>query len=82
MDPSKDAPRTNLVPASEEPYPEYALDFEGELVGDPIVVRGPHSFMLPPVAPGLNIKVVIAHKDHDPGVPHLGIELRREKPKL
>jgi hypothetical protein len=68
------------VLANDEDYPDYELSFEGELVGSAISVRGPHSFMLPALAPDVDIKVVVTHKDADPGVPNLKIEIRRRRP--
>ena len=74
------AGKTVKVLASDENYPDYTLTFEGDLVGGAVSVRGHHSFMLSPATPDVNIKVLVAHKDADPGIPNLKIEIRRKRP--
>ena len=71
----------------DENYPDYELEFEGDLVvvqgshiTEPITIRGPHSFHLPSISPDVNVKVVVSHKDADPGVPNLRITIRRRRP--
>lgn len=80
-------PNKARIPASDGEYPPYEMTFDGDLVvvpgshiQRPIEVRGSHSFNLPPVAPDVNIRVVLTNEDHDPGVPNLKIVLRRKGP--
>jgi hypothetical protein len=78
--------KTGQVAADKGPYPPYELTFEGDLVvapgshiEGPLSVRGSHSFNLPAAAPEVGIRVVVTQEDHDPGVPHLKITIRRKK---
>ena len=82
-----DARKNMKISADEEPYPDYELNFEGDLVvvrgsqiEQPVKIKGPHSFQLPPLAPDVNVKVVVEHMDHDPGVPTLRIIIKRKNP--
>jgi hypothetical protein len=81
-------PRNIKISATDdENYPDYELEFDGDLVvvqgshiTEPITIRGPHSFQLPSVAQGVDVKVVVTHKDADPGIPNLRITIRRRGP--
>jgi len=66
-------------------YPDYQVTFDGDLVvvqgspiTEPIQVRGSHSFTLPEMGADVDVKVVLApDQNHDPGVPHLKITIKR-----
>jgi hypothetical protein len=78
--------KTAKIAADEGEYPPYELTFEGDLVvakgshiEGPLSVRGSHSFDLPAASPEVGVRVVVTQEDHDPGVPHLKITIRRKK---
>jgi hypothetical protein len=87
---AKKKPRKNthlrypLVAADDDNYPLYFVTFDGKLVVDgkirknPIVVRGQHSFMLPPLPSNVEVKVVLSRKRADPEIPNLRVTIKRK----
>ena len=82
----KDPPTPNLkpgepvIPAEGPGYPEYSVTFEGEFVKAPVFIRGTHSFMLSPLPPNVEVKVVLTHFPANPGIPNLKVEIRKARP--
>jgi hypothetical protein len=61
-------------------YPPYAVAFK---VGDTTLKkeRGTHSFNLPPLAPGVSVRVSITQRTPEPGVPNLLFTITRNTDK-
>ena len=85
-DKTENETKTKRIAATDGTYPPYEVTFDGDLVvvpgshiTEPINVRGTHSFNLPATAPDVGIRVVLTNEDHDPGIPHLRIVIRRRQ---